>query len=53
MKYFVTLVNGKLIIKEEKDGYKFYPNWQYLKTEELAQQLVKEMYNELLLIRSE
>ena len=33
-------------------GCKFYPNWQYLKTEKLAEQLVKEMYNELLLIRS-
>jgi len=32
---------------------KRYPNWQYLKTEELVQQLIDEMYNELLLIRSE
>ena len=32
---------------------KRYPSWQYLKTKELVEQLVKEMYNELLLIRSE
>ena len=34
-------------------GCKFYPSWQYLKSKELAQQLIDEMYNELLLIRSE
>jgi len=32
---------------------KRYPSWQYLKSKDAAEQLVKEMYNELLLIRSE
>ena len=32
---------------------KFYPNWQYLKSKEVTEQLIEEMYNDLLLIREE
>jgi len=32
---------------------KFYPNWQYLKNEKLVEQLIHEMYDDLLLIRIE
>jgi len=32
---------------------KYYPNWQYLKSKELVEQLIKEMEKDLLLIRGE
>ena len=43
----------ELIIAKTWCSSKFYPNWQYLKSKELAEQLIEEMRDDLLLIRGE
>jgi len=41
------------IIPDNWYNKKTYPNWQYLKSSELVKQLIDEMYDDLMLIRSE
>jgi len=41
------------IVPEFWPKTKSYPNWQYLKNRELVEQLINEIYNDLMLIRSE
>jgi len=50
---FILRKGNTKVEAENWFAIKFFPNWQYLKSKEVTKQLIDELYDDLLLIRSE